>query len=143
MKILFDTNIILDTVLDRKAFSTAATHLMAKVEQGEIIGLLCATTITTIYYLAHKELKQTATQTIIQNLLTIFEIAPVNRTVLSSALKQGFSDFEDAVLHEAALAVKADAIITRDPRGFKQATLPIYSPQDFFTMLEALKYTSH
>lgn len=141
MNVLFDTNIILDTILDRKPFSTAATQLLAKVEQGEMAGMLCATTITTLYYLAHKALKHTAAQTIIQNLLTIFEIAPVNRAVLSSALHQNFSDFEDAVLHEAALAVKADAIITRDPRGFKKATLPIYSPQDFLTMLQALKHT--
>ena len=42
MKVLFDTNIILDVLLDRKPFSEHASHLMSKVERSEINGFLCA-----------------------------------------------------------------------------------------------------
>ena len=54
MKILFDTNVILDVLLDREPFSDLATKLVSKVEKKEIIGYLGATTVTTIYYLAVK-----------------------------------------------------------------------------------------
>ncbi len=60
MKVLFDTNIILDVLLDREPFSEPAAHLMCKVEKSEIQVFLCATTITTIYYLISKILGNNA-----------------------------------------------------------------------------------
>ena len=54
MKILFDTNVILDLLLDRAPFSQAAGKLLSAVELGEVGGCVCATTMTTIHYLATK-----------------------------------------------------------------------------------------
>jgi predicted nucleic acid-binding protein len=51
MRVLFDTNVILDVLLERRPFSESASKLLSRVEKGEITGLVCATTITTIYYL--------------------------------------------------------------------------------------------
>jgi len=56
MKILFDTNVILDVLLDREPFANEAALLMSMVEQAEITGFICATTVTTIHYLATKAL---------------------------------------------------------------------------------------
>ncbi len=54
MKILFDTNIVLDVLFDREPFSDLASRHMSRVEKKEQEGFLGATTITTIYYLASK-----------------------------------------------------------------------------------------
>ncbi len=51
MRVIFDTNIVLDLLLDRAPFADTATYLFSKVERAEITGFLCATTITTIHYL--------------------------------------------------------------------------------------------
>ena len=51
---LFDTDVVLDLLLDRKPFAEAAALLFSKAEEGEIQGYVSATTITTIYYLASK-----------------------------------------------------------------------------------------
>ena len=56
MKTLFDTNVILDVLLDREPFSDEASFLLSKVERAEIVGFICATTVTTIYYIASKAL---------------------------------------------------------------------------------------
>lgn len=56
MKILFDTNIILDVFLARQPFLENSTKLFAHVEQGKLEGVLGATTITTLYYLISKQL---------------------------------------------------------------------------------------
>lgn len=56
MKILFDTNVVLDVLMDREPFSDAAAELFTTVEDGSGIGYLCATTLTTVYYLAGKAL---------------------------------------------------------------------------------------
>ena len=54
MKILFDTNIVLDVLMDRLPHSDVAVELFSRVENGAIIGYLCGITITTVYYLAAK-----------------------------------------------------------------------------------------
>ncbi len=54
MKILIDTNIILDVMLDRAPFSEPASRLLSIVERGQLAGFVCATTVTTIHYLASK-----------------------------------------------------------------------------------------
>ena len=69
-------------------------------------------------------------------LLSIFEIAPVNRPVLAAALASRLSDFEDAVVHEAALQSSAQAIVTRDPSGFKKGAVPTYSPEELNRALD-------
>ena len=56
MKIFFDTNVILDILLDREPFVRDALYLLAKVERSEVTGCICTTTVTTIYYLVRKVL---------------------------------------------------------------------------------------
>ena len=139
MNILFDTNVILDVMLDRTPFSETASQLLSLVEQGEISGIICATTVTTIHYLSTKILGKNESQNQIKNLITLFGIASVNRTVIEDALNSQFSDFEDAVIYQAANHSGAEAIVTRDPKGFKQSKLPVYSPIDLLKILQSIK----
>lgn len=138
MKILFDTNVVLDVLLDREPFSELATKLFSKVEKKELKGFLGATTITTIYYLASKIAGKNKADQEISKLLSIFQIAPVNKSVLDKAIKSKFSDFEDSVLHEAAKQIGAQGIVTRNPKDFKKATLSIYSTEELYKMLVSI-----
>ena len=138
MKVLFDTNIILDVLLDRKPFSEHASHLMSKVERSEINGFLCATTVTTIHYLLSKNLDKEKAITSINSLMALFEVASVNRLVIENALKSKFADFEDSVLHESARHAGAEYIITRNIKDFKTTKIPAFTPTEFLSMLESL-----
>jgi predicted nucleic acid-binding protein len=128
--------VVLDVLLDREPFAAPAVELLSRIELGEVEGSLCATTITTIHYLAAKTVGARRALLAIRNLMGMFEIAPVNRPVLAAALESSFADFEDAVAHEAARQVSADAIVTRNPRDFKKAALPIWSPDELCRMLD-------
>lgn len=139
MIILFDTNVILDVLLDREPFSEPASQLMSLVERGEISGLLCATTITTIHYLSTKVLGKNKSQNQIEALMTLFDIASVNRAVIKDALTSKFSDFEDAVIYQAAYHAGAEAIITRNVKDFKLSKLPVYSPIEILKILQIIK----
>jgi predicted nucleic acid-binding protein len=139
MKVLFDTNVILDVLLDREPFSEPAAYLLTKVESSEVTGFLCATTITTIHYLATRALGAASASGHIRSLLSLFEVAPVNRLVLEQALAAEFVDFEDAVVHESARHAGAGYIVTRDPAGFRKAVLPVFEPTRFIHALEVLK----
>jgi predicted nucleic acid-binding protein len=138
MKILFDTNIIIDVFLDRKPFSEHASYLMSKVERSEITGFLCASTVTTIHYLLSKYLDKEKAIESINSLMALFEVASVNRLVIENALQSKFTDFEDAVLHESARHAGAEYIITRNIKDFKKTKIPAFTPTEFLSMLEAL-----
>jgi predicted nucleic acid-binding protein len=135
LKVLFDTNVVLDLLLDRPPFSEASARVLSRVETGELSGYLCATTVTTIHYLATKPLGAQQSIAEIRKLLALFEIAPVNRPVLESALDAGFSDFEDAVLHAAARQIGADAIVTRNQSDFSRSEIPVHSPEEMILIL--------
>ena len=136
MRVLFDTNVVLDALLDRDPWAEAAVALFAKVESGELVGHLGATTLTTVYYIASRDMGADAANGMMRDLLRLFEVAPVNRVVLEGAVDSGFADFEDAVLHEAGRSVGADALTTRDHSGFAKATLRVYAPDALVAALE-------
>ncbi len=138
MKVLFDTNIILDVLLDRKPFSEHASYLMSKVERSEIDGFLCATTITTIHYLLSKYLPKDTAIGNINSIMALFKIASVNRLVIENAIKSKITDFEDSVLHESAKHAGVDYIVTRNIKDFKKTKIPVFTPTEFLSMLESL-----
>jgi predicted nucleic acid-binding protein len=135
--ILFDTNVVLDLFLDREPFSLPAAQLFTFIETGKLSGCICATTATTVHYLSVKVAGSRIAREHIKKLLTLFEIAPVNRSVLETALKLKFRDFEDAVVHEAARQMGAQGIVTRNTRDFKIAKISIYTPEELLHMLHA------
>lgn len=138
MKVLFDTNVVLDLLLERKPFVQHSELLFAEVEKGSITGYLSATTITTIFYLATKAVNIKAANQMVSGLLELFDVAAVNRLVLEDALSLKFPDFEDAVLHEAARHAGAQAIVTRNENDFQKATLAIYTPIELVKILTSV-----
>jgi len=137
VRVLFDTNVVLDVLLARPQHVGSATALFDGVAAKEVDGLLGATTVTTIHYLATKAIGAAPAQRHIRTLLGLFEVAPVTRSVLTDALDLGYPDYEDAVLHEAARHAGAQAIVTRDPKGFPKARLKVYAPDELLRFIRA------
>ena len=81
MRILFDTNVILDVLLDREPFSWTAAKLFSKVETGEITGYVCATTITTLHYLTNKVIGADSALAEINKLMMLFEVMTAGTAV--------------------------------------------------------------
>ena len=70
-------------------------------------------------------------------MVSLLEIAPVNRQVIAAALQSRFRDFEDAVLSESARLVSADAIVTRNQKDFSHAHIPVYTPEELLHLLDS------
>jgi predicted nucleic acid-binding protein len=131
MKVAFDTNVILDVLLDRAPHVNASKALMWAAERGEINGLLCATTVTTVDYFLNKQFGKTQSVRAINDLLSVFEIAPVSRSVLQNALDSDMHDFEDAVLACAAIQSGAELIVTRNAKDFVGCALTVLTPAEW------------
>ena len=137
MKVLFDTNVVLDVLLDREPHTEVAAKLFALVDNGRVEGSICATTATTIYYIAAKSFGRRRAHSQVHELLALFAVAPADRDVLDRALDLDFTHFEDAVLHEAARNAGAAAIVSRDGADFANATLPIFDPDELLAAVAA------
>ncbi len=135
--ILIDTNVILDLLLERPEHIAAARQLSERVESGELRALLCATTVTTIDYLARKQLGRDGAKRALQALLGLYDIAAVTRTTLQMALEADMPDFEDAVLAHAAHQAGAHAIITRNLRDFAGSPVRAYTPLEYLSLLSS------
>lgn len=135
MKVLFDTNVLLDLVLEREPHADVAEQLLSLADAGTLDGVLCADAVTTVDYLVVKMLGRRRSLGAIEELLRICSIVPVDRAVLERALRLDFDDFEDAVVHEAARAAGVAAIVTRDAEGFSRGSVPAVHPLELLSAL--------
>ncbi len=136
MKVLVDTNIVLDVLLDRKPYSVDSAEVFRLIERGQAVGMLCATTITTLDYLLSQSMKRSEARGVLSRLLKLFEIASVNRAVLEEALISRMDDFEDAVLDQAAQSSGADVIVTRNTRDFTRCKSTVMDPKQFLVSMK-------
>jgi len=136
VKILVDTNVILDVLLDRHPFSEPAVRLFSLIENSAVEAFLCATTVTTVDYLLNQSLSRAEANEALRRLLELFEIAPVNRPVIEEALQGRMADFEDAVLAHSANLINASAIVTRNTKDFKYSPVKAFDPCEILSILE-------
>jgi len=135
LKIVFDTNIILDVLLNREPFVKLSANLVSAVENKKIEGFLCATTITTLDYLISKEINRNKANVEVRKLLSIFNISEVNLKVLELSLNSEFKDFEDAVQYYSGECRSVGGLVTRNTKDYKQAKLPIYTPDELWGII--------
>ncbi|MFB3883044.1 MAG: PIN domain-containing protein [Armatimonadota bacterium] len=133
MRVLLDTNVVVDVLLHRTPQDDAAARVLALVDRGRLEASVCATTVTTIYYLVARHRGREHANDCVRGILARLTIAPVDRAVLDSALALKLADYEDAVLHEAARASGAEAIVTRNPKHFGRAGLAVLNPQQLLS----------
>ncbi len=136
MRVILDTNVILDVLLARRPFVEPATRVFSLAEQSQIEGYLCATTITTVDYLLTRSLVAKEARQATWRLLELFEIAIVNRPVIEEALRSRVTDFEDAVIDQAGRLAAVEAVVTRNVRDFRHASLRVFDPVEFLSQLE-------
>lgn len=130
MRVLIDTNVVLDFLQERKPFVENAARLFERIDTGEIEGFIAATTITNIYYIIRRVAGRVVAQDAIAQVLLDLNICAVNLEILEQALALNFEDFEDAVQYACAVAYNVDAIVTRDASGFVSAEIPVVLPED-------------
>lgn len=97
MKILIDTNVILDLILEREPFVEDAMTLFEQIEQGNLEGCIAATTITNIFYIIRKAEGGETAYIAIERLASGLQFCAVDRQTIAIALRLKLNDFEDGI----------------------------------------------
>jgi predicted nucleic acid-binding protein len=138
-RLLFDTNIVLDVLLERVPHSEISTLLWAALEETGSQGLVAAHAITTIHYVIARTLGQHHAMRAISKVLEVFDVANVDdgiiRTAVLVAMEAEHGDFEDAVTAAAAKAARCELIVTRDPKGFRHSPIPAMAPEEALRLI--------
>lgn len=135
-RILLDTNVVLEVLLDRQPYVDASAAVWAAVETGVLEGMLAAHAVTTIHYLIRKEMGNTRATRTISAILRVFAVASVSGSVIQEALQSPVSDFEDAVTAAAARLAGCEFIVTRDPKGFRGSPVRPLTPEAVMPLLQ-------
>ena len=138
MKVMVDTNVVLDAIADRKPFSENARKIIDLILENQLEGFITANSTADIYYIARKHLNTDDLHTTMNSLFSIFSIVDVLGTDCHRALDSSLQDYEDALLAVCSDKINIDYIITRDEEFLRHATklfLAVISPADFLEKL--------
>ncbi|MCA2724259.1 MAG: PIN domain-containing protein [Microcystis sp. M048S1] len=135
MKILIDTNIIIDNALEREPFWNASEQVLSLIEKGTIAGYISASTFSDLYYIIRKARGRDWTLTYLKQLITFCQIATVNQAAIIMAFTTNFQDFEDSIQYSTAVVNQLDAIIARNPQDFPIITPRIITPEQLIVEL--------
>lgn len=129
--VFFDTNVVTDAVQQREPFANDAAQILRLVAQGYFKASVCATTVTTLDNLATKFSNSAKSRKLVACLISLCDVADVNKKVLLAALAAPMNGFEDAVIAQSAIASGIPAIITRNGKDFIGCGLNVFSPGEW------------
>ena len=137
MKVLVDTNIVLDVLLKRTPFYMDSFSVFQLSDSRSINGVLAAISMTNVFYMLRKTGKNSAeVYQDMDDISGVFAVAPVTETTVSSALALRWKDFEDAIQFITAKESKVQFIITRNKADYKASDIPCMTPTEFIAYLK-------
>ncbi len=118
-KVLFDVNVILDVLENREPHIANSGPALRLAETKRVHGCLSASSVDTLAYLIRRTTSSSMTNNILQELISILEVVPIDENIIRKALNARWNDPEDAILYYAAVQSGCKKIVTRNVRDFK------------------------
>jgi predicted nucleic acid-binding protein len=135
MKVLLDTNVVLDLLLAREPWRIEAEAIAHAGADGQILAHVGASSISDVFYISRKLAVAEQARRIVRACLDTLQIVAVTREILVAADQRAGDDFEDNLQVECAVAAGLEAIVTRDPDGFHASPIPAISPTELLIRL--------
>ncbi len=137
MKVLFDTNIIIDALLtDRTKGFNYSQKLLLMAADKVIDGYISSKQITDIYYILRKYLDEEKRRKTIRTLSEVFTILPLIPSYITYCVNSSIIDYEDAILDETAKVNVIPFIVTNNSKDFINSKVGIISPEKLLTLVQ-------
>ena len=136
MKIMCDTNIILDVLLEREPFVDDSYKVLSLCEKHRIDGFVSASSVTDIYYLVRKYTHSTdLAYKAVGKLLEIVKVCSVTNNDVLTAFQKKATDFEDCLVAICAKSIRCDCIVTRNKKDFEEFDIPLLTPSELLQQI--------
>ena len=130
MKVLCDTNVILDFLMRRQPWFDEAKTILQAHRDGRLELHVTATTLTDVYYISRRHGGRETAWRAVRGCLRRLTVIEVGQHELQDAVSRYGHDFEDDLQMACAVSCGLDLIVTRDTQGFHGSPLPAVSPTE-------------
>lgn len=128
MKLLIDTNVILDMVFQRNGCGNSM-KLFRKIRDNGDSAYITASSVTDLFYIIRKEVHDMEqTYVIMENIFKLVSVLSVTEKDIQDAFRLKWKDFEDCVQYMTGKNNGADYIITVNKKDYADAELPVQTP---------------
>ena len=136
-RVFIDTNVFIDYLGQRGQFYEPAAKIISLADMGLIRLLVSSLSFATGSYVLETHCNKTPEEIVegYRQFVTVCRIINVDETIIMSAIKHPFDDFEDAMQFHTAMIDSADCIVTRNKADFTTTAIPVMEPQEFLDML--------
>lgn len=138
MRALIDTNILADLLLGRDPYYDIANNILTLCANKKVSGYVAAHSIPNLFYILRNSMSKEERRVALMDICQIVKLEGIDSFKILSALdNENFSDFEDCLQEECAVAVSADYIVTRNLKDFVSSRVPAILPNEFVEKLES------
>lgn len=131
MRIMIDTNILLDVLIHRNDFFEDSKAVLKLCENRVIQGFISASAMTDIFYITRKALGSIEeTYQVMNSVLNIVRVLTVTNDDVLHAFEARAKDFEDCLMATCAKSNHCDGIVTRNKKDFIDFGIPLFSPAE-------------
>jgi predicted nucleic acid-binding protein len=130
MRLLLDTDVLLDFALNREPHATAARRLLGWASTNPGRCAVAWHSLANLNYMMRGKTEQ-----FIRDLLEFVEVPRTGREQMHAALDMGFADLEDAMQTAAAMLFGAQLIVTRNIRDYRRSPIKADTPEAVFKLL--------
>ena len=137
MKVLVDTNVIVDAMTSREPWKESAEKIFLMTANQVVDAYITASSATDIYYLIRKCLHSTEqAKQVMGKLYSFMGILSVTGEECVGALASAVRDYEDAVIERTAVKTEMDYIITRNVKDYQDGMAKAILHNDFIALME-------
>lgn len=132
MRILIDTNVLADVLLGRDPYYDIAYNILTMCADKKVYGYMAAHSIPNLFYILRNSMTTEERREALKDICQIIKVEGIDSFKIISALNnEDFSDFEDCLQEECAVAISADYIVTRNVKDFVASRIPAILPDQF------------
>jgi predicted nucleic acid-binding protein len=139
LKILVDTDVLLDVALDRKAFVDESSAVLEWCQQTPGSALIAWHTVSNIYYMLRVARSDAKGREFVADLLSFTDVCSGGTEAVRRALTMRLGDFEDALQITAAISGGAHCVITRNVIDYRNSVIQPLTPSEFIARFVSKK----